>query len=851
MNMDKLFLQIFNTAITAGWLVLAVLAARLLLKKAPAWIKCALWALVALRLVWPFSLESVLSLLPSTEVIPQSQLYVPAPQVHTGITALNAAINPGFSEAFQAAPTNSVNPLQVALWIAGLIWVLGVVAMVVYAIVSYLRLYRQVRIRVPAEEGVYLCDQIHTPFILGIFKPKIYLPSDLPKEKWDSILAHERAHLIRRDHWWKPLGFVLLTVFWFHPLLWLAYILLCRDVELACDERVIKGFSSEEKQAYSAALLECSIPGRWITACPLAFGETGVKQRIRAVLHYKKPTLWILVIAIIACTVLAVGFLTDPVQGNAVDLQQIAGKQFVYTGEGAGSSFYINLHQNGTFQYYAGVLSSYVGMGQWELKGDKLYLHDTTLSNSMLFVFEVTGNGLKYIAKESHPFMYVNVKDGDLFVYHADIPRQTVGDSAPGPAKQWHPVHQGMETGEFQLAAFPERTFCWGDGKIEMIRSGKKISLVENATIYHVGAVDLNLDGYSELCATVKTATADVHVYLYDIANEESYTMQDPGGAYAYWLYAEYVDGSYYIMCAKEDVKTERVVEAGRLVFEDGAPAIRKPSLHTLSSDTVTVLYDMNHPDSPHQGKAALTGMQGVSVRWYYRPNYISGKPVLIKDGKETTLFEGFPTPMSLYIADVTGDGKPDLCADVYYFFSGLPSFNAVCVYDCANDRYYLLGAQKNHMTQTDHYLRIENGKLVCDEWTVSHKTLLATGTLCIEGTGDDAALVMKPIKTYDPPKSYVYGTGLNRVTVTVIHEGSAWLSFGYKPEDGIYKSGSLQGSYEEKDDMLFFYTEDRETYVFRFEGEDLVFQAKKSDKLPDNCILPDGAILKADSLFA
>ena len=310
--MNEIFLEILNTGIMAGWLVLAVLIARLALKKAPAWIKCALWAIVGLRLVWPFEIKSVLSLIPSSQTIPPAELYAPAPQVHTGIPVLNSAINPVFTPTFTTEPVNSVNPLQVATTIAAWIWVLGFAALMLYALISYLRLRRLVRVSMPAGEGVYLCDHVSSPFILGIVKPRIYLPSQLAPEKWESILAHERAHLVRRDHWWKPLGFLLLTVFWFHPLLWVAYILLCRDVEMACDEKVIQRLTDAQKQDYSRVLLECSVERKWISACPLAFGETGVKQRIKAVLHYKKPTLWILIIALIVCTVLAVCFLTDP-----------------------------------------------------------------------------------------------------------------------------------------------------------------------------------------------------------------------------------------------------------------------------------------------------------------------------------------------------------------------------------------------------------------------------------------------------------------------------------------------------------------------------------------------------------
>ena len=423
--MDQVFLQFFNTAITAGWLVLAVLVARALLKKAPAWIKCALWAIVAVRLVWPFSIESVLSLLPSAETIPPSQLYVPSPQVNTGISSVNAVVNPGFAQVFQAEPANSVNPLQVAATAAGWVWVIGMAAMAVYSAVSYLRISCRVRFRVPEGEGVYLCDQIPAPFILGIIRPKIYLPSDLPREKWDSILAHERAHLARRDHWWKPLGFGLLTVFWFHPLLWVAYILLCRDVELACDERVIKDLSAEEKQAYSNTLLECSLPKKWITACPLAFGETGVKQRIKAVLHYKKPTLWILIIALIACTVLAVGFLTEP-KDKLITAEDVAGNMYVCSNNADRGPFAIVLHEDGTFEYSIDPEYPYKGKGTWTMEGDILRLDEERgmwRSGCVIYVggqqytyyFRVTEDALIFQDDGDTRFMYMWVKDGELF----------------------------------------------------------------------------------------------------------------------------------------------------------------------------------------------------------------------------------------------------------------------------------------------------------------------------------------------------------------------------------------------------------------------------------------------------
>lgn len=424
--MSELFLNIFNTGIMAGWLVLAVVATRILLKKAPAWVKCALWVIVALRLVWPFEIESILSLIPSTQTLPPAELYNYAPQVHTGISFANTAINPVFTQVFASEPANSVNPLQVAVAIASVIWVIGMVAMVLYAAISYLRLRRRVRVSMPVGENVYLCDHISSPFILGVFRPRIYLPSDLPQEKWESILAHERAHLARRDHWWKLLGFVLLTVFWFHPLLWLAYILLCRDVELACDEKVIASLSTEEKQAYSEVLLECSVPKRWVTACPLAFGETGVKQRIKAVLHYKKPALWIIIAALIVGSVLAMCFLTEPKADNSdkdsVAIENFAGKTYIYEeSEEPFWEFFLHIQQDGTFSYFEGIFSSYIGMGEWELKNGKLYLYDKGLSSGMTFVFTVEPNSLVFCADESDQFIYRDVADGERFFFYEDI----------------------------------------------------------------------------------------------------------------------------------------------------------------------------------------------------------------------------------------------------------------------------------------------------------------------------------------------------------------------------------------------------------------------------------------------
>ena len=311
--MSGIFLKLLNLSISASWLVLVVLALRLVLKRAPKWVNVLLWGMVALRLMLPFSIESVLSLIPSAETLsPEVVRFDPAPTITSGVTIIDNAVNPSLSESFAAAPTASVNPLYVWTYLAGWVWLIGLAAMLLYALVSYLRLRRRVSASIPLRENIYVCDEVASPFILGILRPRIYLPSALDEAQRGSVLSHECAHLARHDHWWKPLGFALLAVYWFNPLLWIAYTLLCRDIELACDERVLRGMDAGQVKDYSSALLACSVPRRMIAACPLAFGEVGVGARVKNALRYKKPAFWVVAASVAVCVVVAVCFLTNP-----------------------------------------------------------------------------------------------------------------------------------------------------------------------------------------------------------------------------------------------------------------------------------------------------------------------------------------------------------------------------------------------------------------------------------------------------------------------------------------------------------------------------------------------------------
>lgn len=318
--MEALFVTLVNMSITASWLVLAVIGVRLVFRKTPKWILCLLWGLVALRLIFPFSLESALSLIPSTQTLPQEIVYTAQPEIHSGIEAVDSVVNPVLEENMTAPEpaVTSANPTQIWSFFLAWAWAAGCGCMLLYALVSYLLLKHRVAAAIPLEKGIKQSELVDSPFVLGLFRPVIYLPISISPKDLPYVVAHEQSHIRRGDHWWKPVGFVLLSIYCFNPVLWVAYILLCRDIEAACDERVIRDMGMEDRRAYSTALLNCSIRRKSIAACPLAFGEVGVKERIKSVMHYKKPGFWILLAALVVTIVVAVCFLTNPVAPQQV-----------------------------------------------------------------------------------------------------------------------------------------------------------------------------------------------------------------------------------------------------------------------------------------------------------------------------------------------------------------------------------------------------------------------------------------------------------------------------------------------------------------------------------------------------
>ena len=441
--MNELFLKIINMSISASWLVLVVLILRFVLKKAPKWVNILLWGIVAIRLICPFSFESALSLIPSAETFPEKVISGPSFDVQTGITPVDNRINDYLGDRYfegVTVPTNNGNNIMTILTI---VWTIGILFLVTYTVISYWRMHRKVDTAVRYKDNIFQSENVKSPFVLGIIKPRIYLPFNMNGQDLEHVVAHEQAHIHRKDHWWKPFGFLLLTIHWFNPLVWLAYVLLCRDIELACDEKVIKELGNEQRADYTQALVACSVNRRMIAACPLAFGEVGVKDRVKSVMNYKKPAFWGVVLAVIVCVFVAVCFLTNPVtKNNGTDGTVTEWFDYLETPDEMvwDGRLEINLPEfpGVTFRWYPekmeavteeGIVPLFHGMPIWntyfcDLTGDRIpdlcstYTFGSGIIDSRIIIYDYA-NGASYELSDRGYFDFTlrfNEADGYLYV---------------------------------------------------------------------------------------------------------------------------------------------------------------------------------------------------------------------------------------------------------------------------------------------------------------------------------------------------------------------------------------------------------------------------------------------------
>ena len=528
--MNELFLKIINMSISASWLILAVLILRLVLKKAPKWVNVLLWGIVAVRLICPLSFESALSLIPSSETIPLDIEMAAKPTIDSGVPAINSVVNPVLSSF--APPQHvltSANPLQIWIPILNIIWLIGVGALLLYTAVSYWRLCRKVDTAVRYKGNIFQSENVSSPFVLGIIKPRIYLPFNMNGQDLEHVVAHEQAHIRRKDHWWKPLGFLLLTIHWFNPLMWLAYVLLCRDIELACDEKVIKELGNEQRADYMQALVACSVNRRMIAACPLAFGEVGVKERVKSVMNYKKPAFWVIIIAVIICVGVAACFLTNPKQDRyTLRIVVPAGSQeeFVYTEEEVSTV-------RNSIKIWSGD-----GLGDTEVL---LFPVNKTAETGYTATYLTHGMSVEFDAENDTWFKIgVNMQNPtneDIIVYvEVENVEVRIVDEINSVIEWFDYLETPDEMKwdgslEISLTEFPDVTFRWTYGEMLAVKGSKSTSLYTGMPIWNAYFCDLTGDGLPELCSSISWGSGmiDNRVIIYDYANGVSYELSDRG----------------------------------------------------------------------------------------------------------------------------------------------------------------------------------------------------------------------------------------------------------------------------------------------------------------------------------
>ena len=612
--MNELFLKIINMSISASWLILAVLILRLVLKKAPKWVNVLLWGIVAVRLICPLSFESALSLIPSSETIPLDIEMAAKPTIDSGVPAINSVVNPVLSSF--APPQHvltSANPLQIWIPILNIIWLIGVGALLLYTAVSYWRLCRKVDTAVRYKGNIFQSENVSSPFVLGIIKPRIYLPFNMNGQDLEHVVAHEQAHIRRKDHWWKPLGFLLLTIHWFNPLMWLAYVLLCRDIELACDEKVIKELGNEQRADYMQALVACSVNRRMIAACPLAFGEVGVKERVKSVMNYKKPAFWVIIIAVIICVGVAACFLTNPKQDRyTLRIVVPAGSQeeFVYTEEEVSTV-------RNSIKIWSGD-----GLGDTEVL---LFPVNKTAETGYTATYLTHGMSVEFDAENDTWFKIgVNMQNPtneDIIVYvEVENVEVRIVDEINSVIEWFDYLETPDEMKwdgslEISLTEFPDVTFRWTYGEMLAVKGSKSTSLYTGMPIWNAYFCDLTGDGLPELCSSISWGSGmiDNRVIIYDYANGVSYELSDRG-YFDFTLRQDHQDGRLYV--DKTKYHTDELVETGRLVFKNHCIQIEGFSneAHQVFQAEILEIHDGNYLVKPVEGSWELNSADRIVV---------------------------------------------------------------------------------------------------------------------------------------------------------------------------------------------------------------------------------------------
>jgi len=819
--MEALFLTLLNLSITAGWIVLAVLVLRLIFRKAPRWIFCLLWGIVALRLVCPLSLESSLSLIPSRETVPEDVLYTETPQIDSGVQVIDQVVNPVLSDLpatlspitdkQTASSLPIVNPLEKQVQpyttVLAYLWFVGMIAMLTYTAVSYFLLKRRVSTATPLDENIKQSEQVASPFVLGIFRPVIYLPYHIDETALEYVIAHEQAHIRRRDHWWKPAGFLLLSVYWFNPLLWVAYIVLCRDIEAACDEKVIKEMEIDDRRAYSSALLDCSVHRRRIAACPLAFGETGVKSRIISVMNYKKPAFWVVTLSLLAVIITSVCLLTVPKSNHATIewAQTLSAEEVEYVE-------YLKVYNLRCRFYTPEAITTVVELMN-HASGESIapldYYGEGAHPLTLTFVMKdgeshtVQNWGNKYLVIDGNhyesPYEW-------LYSWY-EVLDETFLESEQKPL-QWIDYYGSPEkiipddTWKIELPDFPEVTFEYNVGQVVAVTPEGNSVLLSGSPIWNVYFWDLTGDGLRDLFATVNhgSSFSDTHVIMIDYAEGNEFTL---------WACGNY---DYILRMKKDRLVCEQWTYSSHELISRGNLALKK---RVTGIEYIDIQSTMNKPlisNSPtslrgFHGLYLYVPISGLTYRYEYSkldPNTLTAYELLyeFKDNR--------PHLQSGY--------KPDQEILQVYSVNGYPDYSVLLVMDDEGYRTAYQHCPSKGVNADDLQAAKDMGCVVMENSDVTFGQQIWQDFLNAVNEGQEASVKIAQYYTLDPERCSEEYYEINREDYpelyvdTLTYDGSVYtlgnasgISFSYLMHYTV--DGDLQTKYDTR--ILYVLTND------------------------------------------
>jgi beta-lactamase regulating signal transducer with metallopeptidase domain len=503
--MEKIFLSVLNMSITGAYVIAVIILARLPLKKAPKIISYALWAVAGFRLVCPFSIQSVFSLLPfKAGPIPQDIALQSIPRINSGITLVDNAVSAVLPSATPAA---NVNPMQALITVSSYLWIFGVAVMLIYSFISIVLLKHRLHGTALVEDKLFEADNLKTPFVIGLFRPRIYIPASLSEEERRYIILHEQTHIRRHDHTVKMFAYLVLCLHWFNPLVWIAFILMGADMEMSCDERVMKELGENIKSAYSLSLVRVATGHRILNGSPLAFGEGGMKERIKNILNFKKHSRVIIIASVILAAVLIVGFAMDRVsevieKWDRRPMIMVEGQIYMDTGK------------------------------QIEAKIDASTVIGA-ITSSIDGTQKPTQNGESNFGCEGARYAFYN--DGlavlleDKWMYFEKEYKNNTYEP-----RKWLDYYSDEQMPwdsslEMELPEYPNVIFKWTPEKVTAIASGNEKELFQGTPIWNVYLADLTGDGLPEFCATVSSGFGiiDNHAVIYDYASDKLYELSD------------------------------------------------------------------------------------------------------------------------------------------------------------------------------------------------------------------------------------------------------------------------------------------------------------------------------------